>query len=142
MALYFTRHDSMTQATTTFAPVETDSEGATAGPIAIPPGTKAIKSIRAVCVIDGAQTTVTGFIAVLRLSGVAALPNGTQELVLFSEHLEDGGGTLTYTDSQIVPMLVLPTDIQVNPGADLSLSAAYFGADPGSPQIAVTLEFV
>ena len=131
----------MTQGTTTFAPVETDSEGATAGPIAIPPGVKRIKSIRASVVVDGAQITNTGPIFVLRLSGTGALPNGTQELVLYSLHLDDGAGVLTYTQNQIVPQMHLPVDIAVNPGADLSLLAAYYGTDAGSPQIAVTLEF-
>lgn len=142
MALYYTRHGSMTQATTTFSPVETDSEGATAGPIAIPPGTKTIRRIIASCVVNGAQTTDTGVIVVLRLSGTGALPTGVQELVLFGTHLNDGGGSLTYTDGNLVAPLVLPVDIPVNAGADLSLLAAYYGADTGSPQLSVTLEFV
>ena len=74
----------MTQATTTFAPVETAADGSTAGPIAIPPGMKKIKSITASVVIDGAQTTDTGPIFVLRLTGTGALPARNQELVLGS----------------------------------------------------------
>ena len=142
MALYYTRHDSMTQATTTFAPVETAADGSTAGPIAIPPGVKRIKSITASVVVDGAMTTVTGNIYVLRLTGTGALPDGNQDLLLFANHLEDGGGTLTYTDAQIVSPVRIFTDIAVNPGADLALQAAYYGTDAGSPQISVELEFV
>lgn len=141
MSLYYVRHGSMTQATTTFSPVETDSEGATAGPIAIPPTAKVIKSIRASCVVNGAHTSDTGVITVLRLSGTGALPDGVQELVLFAEHLNDGAGTLTYTDGKLVPPIVIPVGIRVNPGADLSLLAAYYGTDAGSPQLSVTLEF-
>ena len=141
MALYYVRHDSMTQATTTFAPIETGSDGSTAGPIAIPPGVKKIKSITANFAVDGAQVTDTGPIFFLRLSGTGALPDGTQEFVLGSLHLDDGGGTLTYTDSQIFKPLRLETDIKVNGGADLSLAGAYIGTDAGSPQISVELEF-
>lgn len=131
----------MTQATTTFAPVETDSEGATAGPIAIPPNVKEIRRIIASCVVDGAHVTETGVIIVLRLSGTGALPTGVQELVIASEHLADGGGTLTYTTAKLVEPLILDVNIPVNAGADLSILAAYYGADAGSPQLSVTLEF-
>ena len=141
MALYYTRHDSMTQATTTFAPVETDSEGATAGPIAIPPGARKIARIIASVVVNGAHVTDTGNIIVLRLSGTGALPDGIQDLVLFAHHLNDGAGTLTYTAGKLVRPVVLDVNITVNPGADLSLAAAYYGADSGSPQLSVTLEF-
>jgi len=141
MSYYYTRHDSMTQATTTFAPVETAADGSTAGPIAIPPGVSMIKSIVASVVIDGAQATDTGPIFVLRLTGTGALPDGNQDLVISSLHLDDGGGTLTYTANKIVKPLVLPLDIAVKPGADLALQAAYFGTDAGSPQISVEIEF-
>ena len=141
MGLYYTRHDSMTQATTTFSPVETGADGSTAGPIAIPPGVKSIVGITAGFAVDGAHTTDTGPIFVLRLTGTGALPDGTQDLVLGSEHLDDGGGTLTYTDTQIFNPLRLETDIAVNGGADLTLQAAYYGTDGGSPQISVELEF-
>ena len=142
MALYYTRHDSMTQATTTFAPVETDSEGATAGPIPLDPSVRRIISIRATCVVDGAQATDTGFIIVLRLSGTGAVRDGPQELVLYVGHLNDGGGTLTYTASVLAKTLYLPVSIEVNGGTDLVLGAAYYAADPGSPQLSVTLEAV
>ena len=141
MSLYYTRHDSMTQATTTFAPVETASDGSTAGPVAIPPGVKRIKGIVANVVVDGAMVTDTGPIFVLRLAGTGALPDGAQELVLHSMHLDDGGGTLTYTDTQILRPLQLAVDIKVNAGADLAVSAAYYGTDAGSPQLMVELEF-
>ena len=142
MALYYTRHDSMGQATATFAPVETASDGSTAGPIAIPPGVKMIKSITALAVTNGAMTTVTGPIYVLRLSGTGALPDGTQEFVINSEHLEDGAGTLTYTESQILKPITIPVNIAVNPGADLALLASYSGTSSGTPFINVEIEFV
>ena len=142
MAYYFTRHGSMTQATTTFSAVEIDSEGATAGPIPLPPDVKAITSIRASVVVNGAHVTDTGVIIVLRLTGTGALVDGVQELVLMSEHLEDGAGTLTYDVEKIIKPLFLPVRIAVNGGADLSVAAAYYGTDAGSPQISVTLEVV
>ena len=141
MALYYTRHDSMTQATVTFAPVETGADGSTAGPIAIPPGVSKITKITASVVVDGAMTTDTGPIFVLRLTGTGALPAGNQDLVIGSMHLDDGGGTLTYTANKIVKPLILDTNIAVKSGADLALQAAYFGSDAGSPQLSVELEF-
>ena len=132
----------MTQATTTFLAVETGADGSTAGPIAIPPGVRMIRSITASVAVNGAQTTNTGPVFVIRLTGTGALPDGTQDLVLFSEHLDDGGGTLTYTDTQIVRPITIPVGIRVNQGADLALQAAYYGTDAGSPQISVELEFV
>jgi hypothetical protein len=141
MSLYYMRADSMTQATTTFAAVETGMDGSNLGPIAIPPGVKRIKGIVAGICVDGAHTTDTGPIFVLRLSGTGALPDGIQEIVIGSEHLDDGGGTLTYTDTQILEPLKLETDIAVNAGADLSVSAAYYGSDAGSPNITIELEF-
>ena len=141
MAMYFVRHDSMTQATTTFAPVETGSDGSTAGPIRIPTTVKRITNIRANVVVDGAQTTLTGCIYVLRLTGTNALKNGQQDLLLCSHHLEDGGGTLTYSDAQIIDPVNIECDIEVIPGSDMQLQAAYYGTDPGSPQLAVELEF-
>ena len=142
MAYYFVRHDSMTQATTTFAAIETGSDGSTAGAIRIPAEAKKIRRITAGFAVDGAQTTITGPIFVLRLTGVNALVRGNQDLVLGSLHLEDGGGTLTYTDSQIITPFTIETDIDVISGSDLQLQAAYYGADAGSPQISVEIEFV
>ena len=141
MALYYVRTDSMTQATTTFAPVETAADGSTAGPIAIPPGVKRIKSITATWAINGQATTNTGAIFVVRISGTGALPDGTQELIVGSIHTNDGAGTLGYTYHDIVTPNVIPVDIKVNGGADLSLLAAYFGTDPGSPGIQIGVEF-
>ena len=141
MALYYTRHDSMTQATTTFSPVETAADGSTAGPIAIPPGVKMIKSITSSVVVDGAHSVNTGPIFVLRLTGTGALPDGNQDLVLGSLHHPNGGGTVTDTDEVILKPLTIPCDILVNAGADLALQAAYYGTAAGSPQLSVEVEF-
>ena len=141
MSWYFVRHDAMTQATTTFAAVETGSDGSTAGAIRIPSTAKKIRRITAGFVVDGAQTTITGPIFVLRLTGVNALVRGNQDFVLGSLHLEDGGGTLTYTDAVAAEPFSIETDIDVIPGSDLQLQAAYYGADAGSPQISVEVEF-
>lgn len=131
----------MTQATTTFAPVETAADGSTAGPIAIPPAVKMIKSITASVVVDGAHSVNTGPIFVLRLTGTGALPDGNQDFVLGSVHHPNGGGTVTDTDSVILKPLTIPVNIAVNPGADLALQAAYYGTDAGSPQLSVEIEF-
>jgi len=142
MALYYVRSDSMTQATTTFSPVETAADGSTAGPIAIPPGMKRIRSISASLAVNGAQTTNTGPIVVLRLTGTGALPDGNQDLVIGAVSLNDGAGTLTYTTHRFFEPVRIMTDIAVNAGADLALQAAYYGTDAGSPQLSVEVEFV
>ena len=139
--LYYTRHDSMTQATETFAPVETAADGSTAGPIAIPPGVKHIRSISAGFAINGAHTVNTGPVYVLRLTGTGALPDGNQDLVLGSVHHDNGGGTVTDTDTVNMAPLRIPVNIAVNAGADLALQAAYYGTDAGSPQISIEIEF-
>ena len=141
MALYYTRHDGMTQATTTFAPIETAADGSTAGPIAIPPGVKMIKSISAGFAVNGAHTVNTGPVYVLRLTGTGALPDGNQDLVLGSVHHDNGGGTVTDTDTVNMAPIRIPVNIAVNAGADLALQGAYYGTDAGSPQIAVEIEF-
>src|SRR3990167_6688072 len=141
MSLSYTRHDSMTQATTTFSPVETAADGSTAGPIAIPPGMKMIKGIRAGFAVNGAHSVNTGPVYVLRLTGTGALPDGNQDFVLGSLHHDNGGGTVTDTDTVNMAPLFIPTNIAVNPGADLALQAAYFGTDAGSPQISIEIEF-
>ena len=141
MALYYVRHDSMTQATTTFAPVETASDGSTAGPIAIPPGVKKIKSISAGFAVNGAHSVNTGPVYVLRLTGTGALPDGNQDLVLGSIHHDNGGGTVTDTDTVNMAPIRIPVDIKVNAGADLALQAAYYGTDAGSPQLSIEIEF-
>lgn len=141
MSLYYTRHDSMTQATTTFSPVETAADGSTAGPIAIPPGTTMIKSITSSVVVDGAHSVNTGPIFVLRLTGTGALPDGNQDLVLGMVHHPNGGGTVTDTDGIMLKPLTIPVNIAVKAGADLALQAAYYGTDAGSPQLSVEIEF-
>ncbi len=141
MSLYYTRHDGMTQATTTFAPIETAADGSTAGPIAIPPGAKTIKSISAGFAVNGAHTVNTGPVYVLRLTGTGALPDGNQDLVLGSVHHDNGGGTVTDTDTINMAPVRIPCNIAVNPGADLALQGAYYGTDAGSPQISIEVEF-
>ena len=141
MSLYYTRHDSMTQATTTFAPIETAADGSTAGPIAIPPGVTKIKTISAGFAVNGAHTVNTGPVYVLRLTGTGALPDGNQDLVLGSLHHDNGAGTVTDTDTVNMAPIRIPCDIAVKPGADLALQGAYYGTDAGSPQIAIEVEF-
>ena len=141
MSLYYTRHDSMTQATTTFAPIETAADGSTAGPIAIPPGVTKIKTISAGFAVNGTHTVNTGPVYVLRLTGTGALPDGNQDLVLGSLHHDNGAGTVTDTDTVNMAPLRIPCNIAVKPGADLALQGAYYGTDAGSHQIAIEVEF-
>lgn len=129
----------MDQATTTYGAVETGTDGSALGPIKVPVGLSRILSVRVAVTLDGAWTTVTGFVAVLKISGKACR-QGDQELVVAAGHLEDGAGTLTYTTEKLIKPLIIPVDIPVIGGNELNLSAAYYAADPGSLQLAVTLE--
>ena len=131
----------MTQATTTFSPIETAADGSTAGPIAIPPGVTKIKSISAGFAVNGAHSVNTGPVYVLRLTGTGALPDGNQDLVLGSLHHDNGGGTVTDTDTVNMAPLTIPVNIDVNAGADLALQGAYYGTDAGAPQVSIEIEF-
>jgi len=142
MAYYFVRNDSMTQATTTFNAVETGADGSTAGPISVPRDVRMIKAITASFAVNGAMTTNTGPIFVLRLTGTGALPDGQQDLVLGAIHLDDGSGSLTYTDNQMIVPIIIPVNIRLNGGSNLTLQAAYYGTDAGSPEISVELELI
>lgn len=139
--MYFNRHDSMTQATTTFAPIETGADGSTAGPIRIPTTVKKITGITVSAAVDGQHTTNTGVIYVLRLTGTNALINGQQDIIVYINQNDDGGGSLTYTQADTLAPFHLKTSIDVVPGSDLQLLGAYYGTDPGSPGISVELEF-
>lgn len=142
MAYYFVRHDSMTQATTTFNAVETGADGSTAGPISVPREVKMIKTLTVSFSINSAMITNTGPIFVLRLTGTGALPDGQQDLIIGALHLDDGGGTLTYTENVMIPPVIIPCSIRLNGGSNLTLQAAYYGTDAGSPEISVELELV
>lgn len=133
----------MTQATTTFAPVETGADGSTAGAIPLPRDAKMIKKITASVSVNGAMTTDTGIIVVLRLTGTNALKLGGQpEFLIGSIHLDDGGGTLTYTDTQILAQTIIDANVEVVGGANLTLQAAYYGTDCGSPEVSIELEVI
>ncbi|GEM_PF-2910690 len=142
MAYYFVRNDSMTQATTTFNAIETGADGSTAGAISVPREVTMIKSITASFAVNAAMVTNTGNIFVLRLTGTGALPDGQQDLVLGSMHLDDGAGTLTYTQNKIVVPVTIPVNIRLTGGSNLTLQGAYYGTDSGSPEISIELELI
>lgn len=132
----------MTQATTTFAAIETGADGSTAGAIAVPRDVKMIRSITASFAVNGAMTTNTGNIFVLRLTGTGALPDGQQDILLGSMHLDDGAGTLTYTQNKIIVPITIQVNIRLNGGSNLTLQGAYYGTDSGSPEISIELELI
>ena len=140
MAWYFVRNDSMTQATATYAVVETGADGGTAGPIKVPVGASMIRSLR-VSLNLNAQPVVTGANYVVKLTG-NALVQGEQEIVVGSTQYEEGGGTVTATAIEISNPVLIPVSIPLRAGNDITVNAAYVGTDPGTPDISVGLEIV
>src|SRR5438128_344955 len=123
MAWYFTRQLAGTQATTTYSAMNTAVDGSTAGSIRLPAGPTMITKIKGVFVTDGGHVTITGIVGVLKLSG-AALVQGTPEVVINADHMEDGGGALTYTSTKNITPTIIPTQIPVKGGNDLTISCA------------------
>ena len=144
MAFYVTRQKNFTSATTTFGVIDLGLDGSTVGTIKIPfyknnqPVTR-ISKITAAYAVDGGHVTISGTVGVLRISGTGSVL-GIQDLVLQSEHMEDGGGTLTYTTVKNITPVVIPVDIPVKAGNDVGLSFAYYGTDSGTQYVEVTLE--
>ena len=132
---YYVRVDSMGQATTTFALVETTAEGGTST-IVTEKNARRIVSVDTVVVHNAAQVE-TGENYVVKLSGVGMTE---QELVAGSVQTGLGGGTITDTEVLLVEPFVDNVDIAITGGNQLNVSAAYLGTDPGTPFIAVGLE--
>ena len=127
----------MTQATAVYNPVETDPVNAALSTIKVPVGRRRITRIY-VSVVLNAAAVVTGAIYIVKIHGKAV--TSEQEIIVYSSQLEEGGGTVTDTQVQRSLLAILPVDIAVIPGNDIQLSAAYAGTDPGTPDIAVTIE--
>lgn len=134
-ANYYTRADSMGQATTTYNAIETTAENATSA-IVTDKSASRITQIWA-CAIINAAAVDTDDTFVLKISGTGM---AQQEIPLFTTLSQKGAGTITDTSVDAQPPVNLPINIDIRGGNSLSLAGAYVGTDPGTPFIAVTLE--
>ena len=135
---YVTVGDAMTQATNTFAAVQTLPDGGTLSSIKVPPDMKKITVLGAAVTHDGAATIDTGNNFVVQLSGTG-LVDGIQEFLVGALASQETGTSVTGTLSA-QPANYRPIDVNLKPG-EVVVSAAYTGTDPGSPFIGLTLGF-
>ena len=125
----------MSQATTTYAAVQTLPDGGTMVDLVVQAGESEIFMIGSVVVIDGAWTVDTGNNFTLRLTG-KGLVDGDQELNVGVLKCDETGTSVTGTLTSS-PAFYQPVSIRVRQG-HINVSAAYDGTDPGTPFLAVT----
>lgn len=135
---YVTVGDSMAQATTTFAAVQTQPDGGTLSSIKVPPGMTKISEIATLVIHDVVAIIDTGNNFTLQLSGTG-MKDGIQEVPIGALMAEEVGTSVT-GNFAIAHAEYRKVDIQLKPG-EITLSAAYDGTDPGTPFMAVTLGF-
>lgn len=135
---YITVADSMTQATTTFASVQTLPDGGTLSSIKVPPGMSRISVIGVAVTHDVVAIADTGNNFTLQISGTGSV-DGIQELYAGSVASQTTGTSVTGTLS-LRPAFYRPVNIRVKPG-EINVAAAFDGTDGGSPFLAVTLGF-
>ena len=128
----------MTQATTTFASVQTLPDGGTLSSIKVPPDMKKISVLGTCLTSDVISVIDVGNNFTVQLSGTG-LVDGIQEFnvgALFSGEV----GTSVGMSWDAQPANYRNIDVNVKPG-EIVVSAAYDGTDPGTPFIGVTLGF-
>ena len=135
---YITVADSMTQATTTYAAVQTLPDGGTLSSVKVPPGMSKISVIGTALTHDVIAVIDTGNNFTLQLSGTG-LKDGIQEIPLGALMATEVGTSVTGSLS-FAHANYRMVDIAVKPG-EITLAAAYDGTDPGSPFCAITLGF-
>ncbi len=135
---YVTVGDSMTQATTTFAAVQTQADGGTLSSVKVPPGMTKISEIATMVMHDVISVIDTGNNFTLQLSGTG-LKDGIQEIPIGALMTEEVGTSVT-GNFATAGAVYRKVDIALKPG-EITLSAAYDGTDPGTPFMAVTLGF-
>lgn len=132
MAEYVTREGTVAGADTKTGLTTLGSE-ATPGAITVPTGTSKIAQIIAAAAGDG--TGVGAATWILRIGGNGVM-NGEQTLTLGAL-----GGTLNTSDIQTTGAIIIPVDIPVKAGKQVSLSAEMCGTDIGSSEVSVTIAF-
>src|SRR3990167_3451044 len=135
---YVTVGDAMTQATTTFASVQTLPDGGPLNSIKVPPDMKKITVLGVALTHDivGAIDTGNNFTVQLSVTGMV---DGIQEFNVGALMITEVGTSVT--GSLVAePATYRVIDVNVKPG-EIVVSAAYDGTDPGSPFIGLTLGF-
>jgi len=136
---YVTVADSMTQATTAFAALQTSPDGSTIQNIKVPNGMTRISTIGTIVSPDVISVIDVGNSFTLQFSG-AGMVDGIQELNAGSTCCQETGTSVTGTLA-VAMAHYRDVNIRVKGGDVITLAAAYSGTDPGSPFIAVTLGF-
>ena len=135
IANYYTRLDSMGQATATYSAVETTPDGATSTIVTEKSARRVSRLITAIVLNAGGA--VTGANYIVKFSGTGMTE---QEISVGSTVYEAGAGTTTDTLVQLYEPSIQPVDISLTGGNNLSIQAAYVGTDPGTPFIGITVE--
>ena len=104
-----------------------------AGDVQVPAGVSRISRIISV-VAPGTTAGASTYLGALEGAG---LMQGRQEFTLASTTL--GAGTITC--NLVKPCMVKLVDIPVQPGNQISLYGCMSGADQGTPEVAICLEF-
>lgn len=135
MAYYITRTLAMTQAVNTFT-ASPGEAGDGSGPITVPAGVSAIKELIVQISRSIQNVADAGGNVLLRLTG-NGLVDGQQDLAVGGAH----DGTTSTEGTQMDAPVVIPVDIKVKPGNQITPSFAYTGVDFGTPEAAVTCVF-
>ena len=135
---YVTVGDSMTQATNTFASVQTLPDGGTLTSVKVPPGMTRISVIGTAITHDGAATIDTGNNFTVQLSGTGMV-DGIQEFNAGALTSQETGTSVTGALS-IQQAHYRAVEVKVKQG-EINVAAAYDGTSPGTPFICITLGF-
>lgn len=136
---YVTIADSMTQATTAFAALQTSPDGSTIQNIKVPNGMTRISTIGHIVSPDVISVIDVGNNYTLQFSG-AGMVDGIQELNAGATCCQETGTSVTGS-LNFAHATYRDVNIRVKGGDVITVAAAYSGTDPGSPFIAVTLGF-
>ena len=139
MVKWYHRAGDITAATQVYSGLNLDTRNNTVSPITVPPGYGHLKYITSNIGIDAAITADAGNLFVLKLSG-DAMTDGDQEILIGCLSTSETGTSVTDL-LMAKPAFVLPTNIYVEPGQKLDMSALYMGTDTGSQIVTASLGF-
>lgn len=131
--------DSVTQATTAFAALQTSPDGSTIQNIKVPNGMTRISTLATCLSPDVISIIDTGNNFTLQFSG-AGMVDGIQELNAGALCNQETGTSVT-GDLVFANAHYRDVNIRVKGGDVITIAAAYSGTDGGSPFVAVCLGF-
>lgn len=136
---YVTVADSVTQATTAFAALQTAPDGSTIQNIKVPNGMTRISVLGISISPDVVAIIDTGNTFTLQFSG-AGMVDGIQELNAGALCSQSTGTSVT-GDLDFAHAHYRDVNIRVKGGDVITIAAAYSGTDGGTPFVAVTVGF-